>query len=146
MIRALADTNVLVAAFAGPADSAADAVLSAQREGEFELATSPRLLAELDGVLKRPAYATQAAEGRGDAFVRQIADSSLFVADVYDPPRATAVRDHDFLVAVARRAGVRYIISVDRDFNSTYVRDLELLTPYEFMTALERASFLERAA
>lgn len=146
MIRALADTSVLVAAFAGPAESAADQVLSAQREGEFELATSPRLLAELDGVLKRPAYATPSAEGRAAAFVRQIADSSLFVPDVYDPPRATADRSYDFLVAVARRAGVNYVITEDRDFASTYVRDLELLTPLEFVTALERASFLQRAA
>lgn len=146
VIRALADTSVLVAAFAGPADSAADAVMAAQREGEFELATSPRLLSELDGVLRRPVYSRQAGEGRIHDYVRLVADSSLFVPDVYDPPRATADRGHDFLIAIARRAGVRYVITADPDFASTYVRDIELLTPLEFVTALDRARFLELAA
>jgi predicted nucleic acid-binding protein len=146
MIRALVDTNVLVAAFVGPADSAADAVLAAQREGEFEMVLSPRMLAELDGVLRRPALARIADGGRGNAFVRHIADSALFAHDVYDPPRATADRNHDFLVAVARAAGVRYIVTSDSNLSSAFVRGIELLTPLEFVTALDRATYLERAA
>jgi predicted nucleic acid-binding protein len=146
MIRAMVDTNVLVAAFAGPADSAADAVLAAQREGEFELVTTPRLLAELDGVLHRPALVRPAANGRAEAFVRHLADAALFANDVYDPPRATADRNHDFLVAVARATGVRYIVTSDSNLRSAFVRGIELLTPLEFVTALDRAAYLERAA
>jgi predicted nucleic acid-binding protein len=146
MIRAIVDTNVLVAAFAGPADSAADAVLAAQREGEFELVISPRILAELDGVLNRPALGWAAGDGRAGAFVRHIADAALFAHDVYDPPRATADRSHDFLVAVARATGVRYIVTSDSNLSSAFVRGIELLTPLEFVTALDRAAYLERAA
>jgi predicted nucleic acid-binding protein len=146
MIRAIVDTNVLVAAFAGPADSASDAVLSAQREGEFELVIAPRMLAELDGVLHRPALERIGANGRAGAFVRHIADAALFARDVYDPPRATADRSHDFLVAVARATGVRYIVTSDSILRSAFVRGIELLTPLEFVTALDRAAYLEQAA
>jgi predicted nucleic acid-binding protein len=146
MIRAIVDTNVLVAAFAGPSDSAADAVLAAQREGEFELVTTPRLLAELDGVLHRPAFTRLAADGRAGSFVRHLADAALFAHDVYDPPRATADRSHDQLVAVARATGVRYIVTSDPNLSSAYVKDVEPLTPLEFVTALDRAAYLEQAA
>jgi predicted nucleic acid-binding protein len=139
MIRALADTSVLLAAFAGPEGSPADDVLAAQRAGEFELVTSPRLVAELSGVLARPAFAAQSAGGRAEKYVSQLAEDALFAADVYDPPRATADRNHDFLIAVARRAGVPYVITEDRDFGGAYVRELQLLTPLEFVTALRRA-------
>ncbi|MGH2906889.1 MAG: PIN domain-containing protein [Solirubrobacterales bacterium] len=139
MIRALADTNLLVAALTGPADSPAADFVSAHREGAFELVTSPRLIAELDGVLRRPAIAASAAGLHAAEFVDHYAASALFVDDVFDPPRATADRTGDFLVAVARAGGAGYIVTEDQTLASSYVRGIRIATADEFNRALERA-------
>ncbi len=139
MIRVVADTDVLVAGFIGPSGSPADVLLEAHREGEFELVTSPRLIAELDGVLRRPVFANHADERRAAVFVDQLTASTLFVADIYDPPRVTIDRTGDFLAAIARTAGARYVISGDESLRSSHVKDLTVLSATEFVTALDRA-------
>lgn len=142
MIRAAVDTNVLVAGFLGPDYSPAHALLEAHREGEFELVSSPRLFAELDGVLRRPAFARQAADGRAAGFVDRLAAATLFVADPYDLPHVTASRHDDLLAAVARAGGARYIVSADGDLVRSFIRDLTICTPEEFIAGLDRVDQL----
>jgi predicted nucleic acid-binding protein len=146
VIRAVADTNVLLAGFISPPGSPSDVLLEAHRDGDFELVASPRLLAELDGVLRRPAFAAQAGQRRAEIFLDQLAASMLFVDDIFDPPRVTVDRAGDFLVAVARAAGARYLISAESSLRTSFVRGLTVLSPTEFVTALEHAEALQAAA
>lgn len=142
MLRAVVDTNVLVAGFLGPDYSPAHALLEAHREGEFELVSSPRLFAELDGVLRRPAFERQAAGGRAHDFVDRLAAATLFVADPYDLPRATANRHADLLVAVARAGGARFLVTAEPDLVRSFVRDLTIVTAEEFLAGLDRVEQL----
>lgn len=142
MLTALADTSVLVSALIGPPDSPGDLLLEAHREGEFELISSPRLFAELEGVLKRSAFDRVAGDGRAQDFLDRLAPALLFVDDVFDPPRTTFDRTGDFLTAVARSAGAHYVVTHDEALRTSHVRDLTFLSPTEFVTALDRANAL----
>lgn len=138
MLRAVIDTPVLVAGFLGPQWSPAQALIEAHLEGEFERVSSPRLLAELDSVLSRPALAAAGADGRAGRFIERIAAAALFVADPYDLPRATSDRHHDLLVAVARGGGAKFIVSSEPEFVRSFVRGLQIVTPEEFLAGLDR--------
>lgn len=142
MIRAVLDTNVLVAGFLGPDYSPSHALLEAHREGEFELVSSPRLLAELDGVLHRPVFAHQAANGRAENFVDRLAAATLFVADPYDLPRVAPNRHDDLLAAVARSGGARYVVTAEPELVRSFVRDLTIVTVVEFLAGLDRVEQL----
>lgn len=146
MIRAVLDTPVLVAGFLGPEYSPAHALIEAHREGEFEIVASPRLLADLDGVLRRDVFARQAGDHRGEDFVDHLAAAMLFVEDPYDLPRLTASRHHDLLVAVARAGGARYVISSEGDLLRSFVRGLTIVTVDEFLAALDRVEQIRSAA
>jgi putative PIN family toxin of toxin-antitoxin system len=139
VLRVVIDTPVLVAAFLGPERSPAGALLEAHRAGEFEHVTSPRLFAELGGVLQRPALERAAGGGRADAFLERVAAAALFVADPYDLPRATADRHHDLLVAVARAGGAGCIVSAEDDLVRSFARGLAIATPEEYLSGLELA-------
>lgn len=138
MLRAVVDTSVLVAAFAGPPDGDAARLLEQHGAGAFELVASPRLIAELDGVLRRPAFAAAAADERAELFVDRLAASALFVDDAYDPPRATADRSHDSLAATARAGAAGFIVTADPSLLRSHVRGVSIVSPADFTAALER--------
>jgi predicted nucleic acid-binding protein len=146
MIRAVLDTNVLVAGFLGPDYSPAHALLEAHREGEFELVSSPRQFAELDGVLRRPAFEKQASGGRAAEFVDRLATAALFVADPYDLPRVTANRHDDLLTEVAHIGGARFLVTAEPELVRSFVRELTIVTPEEFLAGLDRVEQLLSAA
>ncbi|MBJ7458324.1 MAG: PIN domain-containing protein [Thermoleophilaceae bacterium] len=146
MIRAVLDTNVLVAGFLGPDYSPAHALLEAHREGEFELVSSPRQFAELDGVLRRKAFDRQTGNGRAAAFVDRLASATLFVANPYDPPRVTANRHDDLLAEVAHIGGARFLVTAEPELLRSFVRDLTIVTAVEFLAGLDRAEQLLAAA
>ena len=146
MIRAVLDTNVLVAGFLGPDYSPSHALLEAHREGEFELVSSPRQFAELDGVLRRPAFERQAGGGRAADFVDRLATATLFVADPYDLPRLTANRHDDLLAEVAHIGGARFLVTAEPSLVRSFVRELTIVTPEEFLAGLDRVEQLLLAA
>lgn len=146
VIRAVLDTNVLVAGFLGPDYSPAHALLEAHREGEFELVSSPRQFAELDGVLRRPMFARQASDGRAAEFVDRLATAALFVADPYDLPRLTANRHDDLLAEVAHIGGAKFLVTAEPELVRSFVRELTIVTADEFLAALDRVEQLLMAA
>lgn len=146
MLRTVVDTNVLVAGFLGPDYSPAHALLEAHREGDFELVSSPRQFAELDGVLRRPAFTRQAGEGRAAEFVDRLATAALFVADPYDLPRVTANRHDDLLAEVAHIGGAKFLVTAEPELVRSFVRDLTIVTPVEFLAGLDRMQQLLTAA
>lgn len=76
MKRAVVDPSVLISAFVGNPDAGPAQLVAAWTEQRFVMVTSPRLLAELDGVLSRPKFAHRTHHGRGTAYVAAFASRS----------------------------------------------------------------------
>jgi predicted nucleic acid-binding protein len=137
LARAVIDTDVLVAAICGPSASDSVEILDDFRAGAFEIVSSPRLVAELEGVLALPAYERALAQNRRREILDSLVPTMLLVEDVYDPPRTTPDRGADFIVAIARSGGAQFVVSTDPALTSSWVRDLTFARPAEFSAALE---------
>lgn len=137
LARAVIDTDVMVAGICGPARSEAAELLDEFRAGSFEIVTSPILIAELTGVLGRPAFERTVGDRRARSILDSLVPTLLVTEDIYDPPRATPDRNADLLVAVARAGGARFVVSGDESFASSFVRDLTIARPGEFVAALD---------
>lgn len=113
MIRAVLDSNILVSAMiarGGPPHR----IIRAWSEGAFELLVSPKLIAELAGVLARPKFQPQTGEGRAAAYVAAITAGSIWIEDPENPPRTSPDPDDDYLIALAAAGGAEVIVSGDR--------------------------------
>lgn len=137
LARAVVDTDVMVAGICGPASSDAAELLDAFREGAFEIVTSPILIAELTGVLGRPAFESMLGDTRARSILGSLVPMLLVIEDIYDPPRATPDRNADLLVAVARSGDAQFVVSGDESLASSFVRDLTIARPGEFAAALD---------
>lgn len=137
LARAVVDTDVLVAGLCGPPGSDASELIDEFRAGAFEVVTSPILIAELVGVLARPAFAPVMGDTRARAILEGLVPALLVTEDIYDPPRATPDRNADLLVAVARTGGAQFVISGDEALASSFVRELTIARPGEFVAALD---------
>jgi putative PIN family toxin of toxin-antitoxin system len=129
--RAVLDPNVLVSAYISPHGPPAR-LLELSLSGELRLVVSPRLLAELEGVLRH---------GRGLERYRDPARIEPFVAavqargethpDLVDPPSVSRDASDDYLVVLARQTGVQ-LVSGDPDLTVPGLA----LTPREFLDGL----------
>ena len=137
MPRAVLDTNVLVSALITPAGASAR-LLKAQRDGAFELVTSPLLLEELAEVLQRPKFRRYVTEAEARAYVEMVRVDSI----VLDDPDSTMAGpepvdpDDRFLVELARSVPVDALVSGD-----ARLLDLRpavpVMTPAEFLARLD---------
>jgi predicted nucleic acid-binding protein len=95
------------------------------------MVTCPRLLAELTAVLQRPTFRPYATLDEVNAFVAEVARYGTRLADVDDPPRVSRDPNDDYLVALARTAGARALVSGNRDLTEMPDPDPQVLTPSE---------------
>lgn len=101
MRRAVLDPGVFVSALINPNGSPARLV-SEVHGGEMELITSPLLLAELEGVLRRQKFRRYAGLEVVDDYVEQIRRISLYVSDPEGAgPLQSADPKDDYLIALA---------------------------------------------
>lgn len=114
MERVVLDPAVLVSALITPAGPPAT-LWRAVLDRRLETVVCPRLLAELAGVLERPKFRRYVTVDEARAFVAEVAESGRALADPVNPPRASRDADDDYLVALALTAGVRALVSGDRD-------------------------------
>lgn len=131
------DTDVLVAGICGPGSSDAAEILDRFRHGDFEIVSSPLLISELDGVLRRPAFHRMFDRFAIDDVMRTLVPTMLLTEDIYDPPRATPTRTGDLLVAIARSANARFVVTGDEGLATSFVRDVLFVRPGEFDAALD---------
>lgn len=136
MTRAVIDPNVLVSAFISQRGGSPDRLVRAWREGAFELVVSPQLIAELTEVLARPKFATQAAEGRADAYVAAFAGDAIHLDDVTHPPEVSPDRDDDYLIALARAARADVIVSGDNHLLGLADLEPPVVTPRQIIEQL----------
>ncbi len=137
MLRAVVDVNVLVSAAIGRAGPPARIVLACLA-GAFELVTSPMLVAELDRVLR-----DRRVSGRISApdlvRLREVLARAALQMDDPEPEHVVdADPADDYLVALARSAGARVIVTGDRHLLDPAGLSPPALDPATFQALVER--------
>jgi putative PIN family toxin of toxin-antitoxin system len=92
-----------------------DLVMPAFVHDRISVLASPRLLAELELVLRRPKFSAYVDGGTVREFVERIRRHATVVDDPVERPALTRDRKDDYLVALARSEHVDAIVSGDRD-------------------------------
>lgn len=138
VLRGVADTNVLVSAAISAAGICGQ-LLAAAEDSRWQLVVSPELLAELEDVLRREEFESRFSEEDVANYLRRLARIAEVVSDAPEPWTA-ATRDpkDDYLVALARAAGVDALISGDGDLTSLTDLVPPVIRPADFL-AMVRA-------
>lgn len=141
MPRAVLDTNVLPSAIITPRGSPAQ-VLRLWRAGAFELVTSPSLIEELEGTLRRPKiarkYRLSPAEVR--ELVSLIVGTAHLVEGTQD--RSDVVRDPQDarVIACAEEGRVDFLVTGDMDLLSLGAHQrVQIVRPTDFLKILRGA-------
>jgi uncharacterized protein len=133
--RAVLDSGVLVSALITPTGTPAK-LFEEVRVGELELIVSPRLLAELEGVLRRKKFRRYIDLDAVQALFDLLRREAIIAPDPEEPsPLRSADPDDDYLIALARSQSAR-LISGD-----SHLLDLADMAPI-----CSPADFLARAA
>ncbi len=140
---AVLDSTVLVSAFL-TRGGVSDELLRQAREGAFVVFLSEAILAEVEQTLAYPRIRQRYTYTDEDvlAFCERLRTVASFVTELPDTTGAVP-RDpnDDMVVATARAAGARYLITRDLDLLSlqTY-ENISMLTPEAFMAILRERS------
>ncbi len=129
------DPAVLVSALISPHGPPAilwRAVLADQ----LGIVVCPHLLAELAGVLQRPKFRPYATIDEADAFVAEVARHARTVPDPVKVSRESRDPNDDYLLALARSARVRALVSGDRDLTEMADPDPPVLSPAQAVAQL----------
>lgn len=139
MLRGIADTNVLVAAGVNPRGVCAR-LWEAAVGGNWRLVVSPRLLSELEDVLGREKFRRWVSIENASRYLADVRNVAQVVPDA-EPPWPAATRDakDDYLVALARSAGVDALVS--GDVHLTELVDLvpAVVSPAAFLVMVREA-------
>lgn len=135
-MRAVADTNVLVAAAIAPNGLCGRLLLEAVAD-RWQLVVSPALMTELGDVLERPKFRRWLSTVEATRFAVGVGGLAEVVAD----PASSAVRrtpdpDDEFLIALARAAGVAALISGDAHLTAVVGLVPPVLTPAAFLAQI----------
>jgi putative PIN family toxin of toxin-antitoxin system len=136
MIRAVIDTNVILAALLSRRGAAFE-ILQRLRRGEFRLALSNHLLLEYEEVLKRNAAMLALTHGDVDRFLNAICQA----ADCYQLPAAQLPRlldpDDEPLLRLAEASGARLIATHNlRHLRAASAYGVAVLLPRELLRML----------
>lgn len=136
MYRAVLDPGVLIAALISGTGAPASLVV-AWIEGRFDLVVSPRLLVEVERVLERPKFRRYVTSDDFGEFVALLHSFGTMVPDPIDvTPGLTPDPGDDYLVALARDAGARFLISGDAHLTRLEDPSPPVLTPRAFLDLL----------
>ena len=142
MLRGVADVNVLVSALLArsPAQTSRKLV-DAAFAGEWQLVVSPHLLEELEDVIHRDKFRQWVTIVEADRFLAEVARRAVVAADAPQPwPAMTRDPDDDYVVALARAAGVDAIVSGDPHLTELIDLVPPVLRPADFLALLEAES------
>lgn len=136
MIRAVVDPGILVSALLTPGGVPA-LLVTAWRQGTFQLIACPTLLTELTDVLLRPKFRGWIDADDAVRFIEVVRLTAIMVEDPEDIEAISRDPDDDYLIALARSSGAHIVVSGDRDLTS--FRDLAppVVTPRAFLATIE---------
>jgi putative PIN family toxin of toxin-antitoxin system len=109
-------------------------------EQRFELVVSPRLLAELTGVLLRDRFRRYANPDEVRELAADLAAVAIVLRDPPDPVAITRDPNDDYLVALAVAAQADALVSGDRDLIDLEDPPVPVLTPRTFLDRLGESS------
>jgi len=131
--RAVLDPGVLVSALITPTGTPAK-LLTATRNGSFELIVSPLLLEELKLVLLREKFRRYVDLSVVDRYVELLRRDAATAADPAEPPPIPcADSDDDYLIALAHSCTAA-LVSGDRHLLDL-AGEIPVFTPSEFLAA-----------
>lgn len=107
------------------------------RRGEIELIVSPALLGEVERVPNRPMFRPYATVEEAAEYLAKIRREAIVQPDPPNPPRVCRDPYDDYLIALARSARARYLVSGDRDLTEIPGAVPPVLKPREFVAALD---------
>jgi putative PIN family toxin of toxin-antitoxin system len=128
-VRAVFDTNVLLAAFL--TEGVCEKLLARARKRHFDLITCPFILHEFDRTLAKKFSATKQERETAFALIAEAASDDVTPADVR--VGACRDRDDDNVVACAVAAGAAYLVTGDKDLLALKkYQGVAIITPREF--------------
>ncbi len=136
MIRAVVDTNVLIAALRSSSGASHQILMAADR-GDFQLALSVPLLAEYDDVSSRPNMGITIPASAVDAIIRRIAQVA-HKQEIYFlwRPILPDPKD-DMVLEVAITSRATHIVTFNRkDFRLAAQFGITVLLPADFIRLL----------
>jgi putative PIN family toxin of toxin-antitoxin system len=133
-VKALFDTNVLLAAFL--TDGVCAKLLTRARKQQFDLIICPFILREFDRILTKKFSATKQER---DNALALIAESSREIAEPsVELPGACRDKDDDNILACALEAEVDHLVTGDKDLlELKKFRGINIITPREFELLFE---------
>jgi putative PIN family toxin of toxin-antitoxin system len=134
------DTNCIVAGLL-TRDGPCAVILDRWRDGQFEVAVSPNLLAELTRVLQYPRIVVRyhVASEMADAAVGEFQSQGVTFADAPAPARVVPGDiDDDYIIALAVSADAAALVTRDRHFAGLDPRACRaaVLAPEDFLERL----------
>lgn len=135
-MRAVLDPAVVVSALIARAGPAARLLIEFRR-GAFDLVVSPALLEEVEALVRRPAVRPYVGEAEASAVVEVLTEEGVLLDD--PPPADRPACDDpgdEYLIALARAAGARALVTVDPHLTALAGK-LPILTPSEFLLIVD---------
>lgn len=133
--RVVIDPNVFISATITP-NGALGPIIGLIDDGTLVPVVTQDLVDEVVDVPGRPKLSKYVEPRAGAAFEAQMLRLGEWHADIGDPPTATRDPKDDYLVALARAAGVEAITSGDDDLHAATGLGVEVLAPRELLTRL----------
>ena len=139
MIVAVLDTNVLVSAF--PAHNTVPALLiDAWRHGAFHLVVSEHILEELAETWCDPYWHARISLTERAEVISLLRSTAIVTALTVEVSGVATHPEDDLILATAVAAKATYLVTGDRKLRAVgNFQDVIILSPREFLTALERA-------
>lgn len=136
VIRAVIDTNVLIAALRSSSGASHQILLAADR-GDFEVALSVPLLAEYDDVASRPASGITISASAVDAIIRRIAMVSRKQRIYYLWRPLLPDPKNDMVLEVAIASSSSHIVTFNyKDLRPATEFGIAVVKPSEFIQLL----------
>jgi putative PIN family toxin of toxin-antitoxin system len=135
MRRVVLDPGVFVSALITPSGSPG-LLLREIRSGQIELFVSPRLLEELDGVLRRNKFRRYVSLATARKYVHRIRDDAIVAPDPEGPPplRSADPKD-DYLIALAHSQNAT-LVSGDKHLLDLCGGGAPILSPVDLLVAV----------
>jgi putative PIN family toxin of toxin-antitoxin system len=128
-VKALFDTNVLLAAFL--AEGVCEKLLTRARKRHFSLITCPFILHEFERILTKKFSATKQDKETALALIAEAAVDTVHPSET--PSRACRDSDDDNVLACAVEAEVEYLVTGDKDLlHMKTFEGIRIITPRDF--------------
>ena len=138
-MRAVVDPNVLISAVITPSGVTGQ-VARAALSRRFELVTCPRLIEELETVLRRPRFRQYLSIDEADDYVTSIEGVAHDADDPADPEALSRDPDDDYLIALTREAPADRLVTGDQDLLELEKPPVPIVSPRALLDDLEARS------